>query len=95
MPIPTFVPKAVHYPVAGKNEILVSGEVDGEVRNAPLIEDAELAQKYRDAEATKAAAIKVATDDCTKTRTALDEIAQGKAVELFIEAHTPTPAVEE
>lgn len=56
--MPTFIPKAVHFPAAGKNEILVSGEVDGEVRNAPIITDEGLADEYRAADATRDASIK-------------------------------------
>lgn len=94
MEIPVFVPKAVHYPAAGKNQILVSGEVDGELRNAPLIEDAELAGFYREAEQTRAESIDAANKICAAKREALDKKAFELAVALFIEAHTPKKTKE-
>lgn len=82
----TFTPKAVIYPAAGKDEILVVGDVSGEIRNAPLIHDPELAARFRMAAAARGDAIKAANTTYDAERVLLEKEAMNIAVMRYNEA---------
>lgn len=89
--MPEFIPKTVIYPAAGKHEILVAGEVDGELRNI-TVTDENLAAEYRALEAAHNQIVADAIKDRDAARANLDTQASNLAVAKFVNDNTPTPA---
>lgn len=84
-----FEPKSAIYPAGGKNEILVAGEVEGELRNV-TVTDEDLAHDFRVAAKVRDQSIAQANEQYATARASLVKRASALAVIQFNAQHQET-----